>query len=188
MPSAYERKKQPEIVRQNLIDCAARIAAERGLADVTVQAVAAAAGVTKGGLLHHYPSKQALIDAVFTELLARLDRRIEASMKADTGGYGAFTRAYIDLSLALEPPSTREPWSALSVFMLSDVGLRKRWRDWLAGHLQRHADTDGDPALRVAHLAADGAWLSDLLHHETIGDRLALRAQLFALVGPPAGA
>lgn len=181
MASPYERKKQPELVRQSLLDCAGRIAVERGLTSVTVQAVADAAGVTKGGLLHHYPSKQALIDAVFAELLDGLDRSIDSSIARDAGGYGAFTRAYIDLSLAPEPPSTREPWSALSVFMLSDAALRKRWRDWLAGRLLRHADTDSDAGLRLARYAADGAWLSDLLHPETIGDRHALRAQLMAL-------
>ncbi len=48
MATAYNRKKQPELVRRTLLDCAAKLALEQGLAAVTVQAVSHAAGVTKG--------------------------------------------------------------------------------------------------------------------------------------------
>ncbi|RYG89090.1 MAG: TetR/AcrR family transcriptional regulator, partial [Alphaproteobacteria bacterium] len=72
--NAHKRKKQPELVRRALIDHAARLAVEQGLAAVTVQAVSDAAGVTKGGFMHHFPSKQALVDAVFTELIEIIDR------------------------------------------------------------------------------------------------------------------
>ena len=58
MVNAHHRKKQPEQVRRTLLDCAARIAAEQGIANVTVQAVAEAAGVTKGGLFHHFPEQK----------------------------------------------------------------------------------------------------------------------------------
>src|SRR5581483_4435078 len=52
--SAYTRAKQPEQVRRALLDCAATIAMDHGVSGITVQAVAAAAGVTKGGLFHHF--------------------------------------------------------------------------------------------------------------------------------------
>ena len=69
MSTAHERKKQPEVVRRALIDCAARLAVDRGLHAVTVQAVSDAAGVTKGGLFHHFPNKEKLIEAVFQDKL-----------------------------------------------------------------------------------------------------------------------
>jgi AcrR family transcriptional regulator len=76
--SAHHRKKQPEQVRRALLDCAAQIAAEQGAAAITIQAVAERAGVTKGGLLHHFDSKQALLAAVFSDLLEQMDREISA--------------------------------------------------------------------------------------------------------------
>jgi DNA-binding transcriptional regulator YbjK len=60
MANPYHRQKQPEAVRRALLEQAARLAVEQGVAAVTVQAIADAAGVTKGGLTHHFPSKQAL--------------------------------------------------------------------------------------------------------------------------------
>ena len=52
------------------MDEAKKLAIESGISAITVQAVASAAGVTKGGFLHHFPSKQALGLAVIDEILA----------------------------------------------------------------------------------------------------------------------
>ncbi|MGO7697024.1 TetR/AcrR family transcriptional regulator, partial [Rhizobium leguminosarum] len=62
--SPRNRKKQPDVVRQALLDCATKLALEHGLAAVSFQAVASAAGVTKGGLFHHFPYKRLLIGEV----------------------------------------------------------------------------------------------------------------------------
>ena len=84
MTSAYHRKKQPELVRRNLIEQAIRLMAEEGLHAVTVQAVSDAAGVSKGGFMHHFSSKHALVEAAFAELLAALDADLAARMAAVT--------------------------------------------------------------------------------------------------------
>ncbi|MEP0456590.1 MAG: helix-turn-helix domain-containing protein, partial [Roseibium sp.] len=68
MPEAHKRVKDPQAVRRRLMDEAKKLAIESGISAITVQAVASAAGVTKGGFLHHFPSKQALIDAIFEEV------------------------------------------------------------------------------------------------------------------------
>ena len=101
MDNAYQRKKQPEAVRRALLDQAARLAVEEGMAAVTVQAVSDAAGVTKGGFIHHFPSKQALIDAVFEELLDTLSDDLDRRLAADPQPYGSFTRAYVESVLEL---------------------------------------------------------------------------------------
>ena len=67
MNNAHQRPKEPVRVRRALLDAAQQIAVAQGLQNVTVQAVAQAAGVTKGGLLHHFASKQRLLDALFAE-------------------------------------------------------------------------------------------------------------------------
>lgn len=79
----WHRKKQPEQVRAALIQCAAELAARQGLTGVTVQAVSDAAGVTKGGFFHHFPHKQALLDAVFDAFMAEREQEIDALIAAD---------------------------------------------------------------------------------------------------------
>jgi AcrR family transcriptional regulator len=162
MEGGYTRKKQPELVRRALLDQAARLAVEQGLAAVTVQAVADAAGVTKGGFMHHFPSKQALVDAVFHQVLDTLDRELNERMAADPEPYGSFTRAYLESVFEMGQDTAGGPWATLSISMLTDPALRALWVRWFQARTDRHQATDSDMKLAVVRLAADGIWLADL--------------------------
>ncbi|MDH2404405.1 TetR family transcriptional regulator [Bradyrhizobium sp. SSUT18] len=180
--SAYTRAKQPEQVRRALLDCAAAIAMDHGVAGVTVQAVAAAAGVTKGGLFHHFGSKQALIEALFADLLARVDAEIDAAIEADPKPRGSFTRAYVNAVFTGKAFGFATPWAALSMVVVTDPPLRRLWNDWIKARLKRHHATDGTPELHVVRLAADGAWLSYVTTGQTrmSADLRAVHAGLLA--------
>jgi AcrR family transcriptional regulator len=175
LENAYKRKKQPELVRRALIEHAARLAVEQGLAAVTVQAVSDATGVTKGGFMHHFPSKQALVSAVFEELVEIIDRDIEARIATDGESYGVFTRAYLVSVFDVGLDADGGPWASLSMSWLTDPDLR----------LARHRDTDGDVQLAIVRLAADGLWVSDLAGIP-FGDRKRLRAELLQATRPTA--
>ncbi|KSB87772.1 hypothetical protein AS593_17850 [Caulobacter vibrioides] len=179
--TAYNRPKQPEQVRRALLEAAVALAEEQGLGGITVQAVADRAGVTKGGLFHHFGSKQALIDAVFDFMLEQMEETLDRLMAQDEGGYGAFTRAYVistfeccDMALSGQ---------ALTISMVPAPALRRRWRPWTAARLIRHADTDSNPRLHVVRLAADGYWFARVLHDGDPGSETpeALQARLIAM-------
>ncbi|MBD8163929.1 TetR/AcrR family transcriptional regulator [Erwinia persicina] len=178
----YKRKKQPEQVRAALIHSAAELAAMQGLAGVTVQAVAAAAGVTKGGFFHHFPHKQALLDAVFDHFMAENEQAIDRMMAADDLASGCFTRAYISVAFDDILQAEKSLSMPLSRSMMGSPELCERWAAWLAGRLQRHRDTDCEPQHEVARLAADGAWLAcSLGNSRGIRDPLTLKNYLLTL-------
>jgi AcrR family transcriptional regulator len=60
-----------EARRQLIVDAATRLVARNGSRGTSLAEIAAEAGVSQSGLLYHYPSKEALLNAV-------LDRRDEA--------------------------------------------------------------------------------------------------------------
>lgn len=185
MANAHSRKKQPEQVRRALIDCAAKLIEAHGLAGLTVQAVASAAGVTKGGLFHHFASKQALVEAMLADLLAQLDHEIDSAMAADPEPWGSFSRAYVDSMFVGGAFAIDSPWTALSIAMIVEPELRRIWADWLDARLRRHHDSDGDARLEIARLAADGAWLSLTMRSDgPTPETSHLRARLIALCQP----
>ncbi|WP_195918375.1 TetR/AcrR family transcriptional regulator [Erwinia sorbitola] len=178
----YKRKKQPEQVRAALIRCAAELAARSGLTGVTVQAVSAAAGVTKGGFFHHFPHKQALLDAVFASFLAENDQAIDRLMDADDLPSGRFTRAYIGVAFDDILQADKSLLIPLSLSMMASPELCERWAAWLAERLQRHQETDSLPQHEVARLAADGVWLAySLGNTHGIRDPLSLKNHLLTL-------
>ncbi|WP_260610677.1 TetR/AcrR family transcriptional regulator [Sphingomonas sp. IC081] len=159
--SDVRRGKDPARVRQALLEQTAKIAADEGLGAATVAAVARAAGVTKGGLFHHFPNRQALVFAMFDELLERLDRRIDDDMARDPMEHGRFTRSYVNLALSMDEHD-RLIWAGLMGSLVHDNALNGRWYGWLDKRLKRHASTDAGPVLQIVRLAVDGAWLAEL--------------------------
>lgn len=163
MAIAHHRKKDPAQVRRQLLEQAARLSVQEGLASVSLQGVATAAGVTKGGLLHHFPSKQALVEAMFTDFLATLDREIDEQIAADDDAYGCFSRAYVEAMFRQGDIGTDSVCAVLGIAMLTDPRLRELWAKWLAARLERHRSTDDGPELEVIRYAADGIWLADFM-------------------------
>jgi AcrR family transcriptional regulator len=164
MSTAHHRKKQPLLVRRQLLDVAARLASEQGMAAVTLDAVSGASGISKGGLLHHFPSKNALIEALFDSLIERLDAAIEEEMRADPLPHGRFTRGYLHACLSLrDQPQESRDWAQVTMVLLGEPRLRQRWRDWVRERSEEYVGTDSSVDAAIVRLATDGLWLADLL-------------------------
>ena len=97
MENAYQRKKEPELIRQKILAHAIQLSADKGVTGVSIQAVADLVGVSKGGVFHHFPSKQKLLEAMVITVLEHLDSVIDQFIQADDCEYGCFTRAYIEV-------------------------------------------------------------------------------------------
>ena len=77
--------------RQRLLDAAERVVVESGATHLTLDAVAKSAGVSKGGLLYHFPTKEALLEGMLArhfedvdaEVNKRLAKRTRKSSSAD---------------------------------------------------------------------------------------------------------
>lgn len=85
-----------------LLEAASTIIAEQGVDALTLDAVAQTAGVSKGGLLHHFASKEALIIRLIEYNFATFEADLAQSLdsKEPDGTPGRWTRAYIKVSFA----------------------------------------------------------------------------------------
>jgi AcrR family transcriptional regulator len=94
MATQAERREKTQAA---IVNAATRIFGERGFAATTMDDIAAAARVAKGAVYHHFPTKEALFEAVFEqvshELLADLDRIARAEKDA-LAAMAAGTQAY----------------------------------------------------------------------------------------------
>lgn len=175
------RKKQPDAVRRSLLDAALQLGYERGLAAVTVQAVAQRAGVTKGGLFHHFPSKEALFEGIFADFIEQLDGEIDKIIAEDQESHGTFTRAYIAVMLRSSDFTGDQQWAGLSAAFMADPVINQHWMGWMAGRLERHAETDDHPMLEIARYAADGVWYTFIGRLPQAGQIEDLTARLVAM-------
>jgi AcrR family transcriptional regulator len=184
MSDAHHRKKQPAVIRQQLLSVASRLASERGIGAVTLDAVAAASAVSKGGLLHHFPTKASLLEAMLDSLLDRLDATIDAQMRHDPMPHGRFTRAYLRAVIALrDRPEETEGWAQVTLALLTEPHLRQRWRDWVEKQSEDFVGTDSSIDAQLVRFATDGIWLADLVgsHESASGSQKVLVERLISL-------
>ena len=144
------------------MEAAAKVAVEDGLGGLTLDRVAQKAGVSKGGLMHHYPSRQALIDALFDTLLSMFQKNMDECMRNDPDGRGRFTRAYVKATaLPCGSPAESKLLGAFALAMSNDSRLAASWHGWLRSQLEKHDEDGSSVAGRMIRYAADGMWLED---------------------------
>lgn len=83
-----------------LLDAAEEVIQREGLGHLRLEAVARRAGLSKGGLLHHFPSKDALVDALVARRAAEWRAEVEAAIEAQPPGPGRVPRALLALCLS----------------------------------------------------------------------------------------
>jgi AcrR family transcriptional regulator len=60
--------------KETILDAAEAIVIESGASHMTLDAVAERSGISKGGLMYNYPTKEALLEAMIGRMTARFDQ------------------------------------------------------------------------------------------------------------------
>lgn len=177
--------------RTALLRAASTVVAERGYSALTLDAVGAATGVSKGGVLYHFPTKEALVAALVEELVTGFEEDQGAARDADPVAPGAWSRAYLTASTA---PAQGESEQLAAVALLAAIGYDPSLLDPIQ-HSYRHwverLDRDGLPGVdaHVVRLAVDGLWAAELfgLAPPDPTLRARIRARLAELAGADQG-
>jgi AcrR family transcriptional regulator len=99
-----KRAAQGRATRGQLVDVATGLFAEHGYEGTSVEAVLAAAGVSRGALYHHFAGKEALFEAVVTAATDRVTAELGQAVSGCTDPVDALrTAAVAWISLALDP-------------------------------------------------------------------------------------
>ena len=177
--------------KKSLLRAAATVVAERGYSALTLDAVGAATGVSKGGVLYHFPTKEALVVALVEELATGFDAEQVLAHDADPIAPGAWTRAYLTASAA---PAKDESEQLAVVALLAAVGYDPSLLAPIQGRYRRWVERLGDDGLpevdsHVVRLAADGLWAADLfgLAPPDAALRARIHARLSELASPNGG-
>jgi AcrR family transcriptional regulator len=93
-----------EATRGQLIAIATRMFAERGYEDTSIEAVLREAGVSRGSLYHHFPSKEALFEAVVKEVDENFGAQVLAAASGADGPVAVLRAGFLTtIRLAGDP-------------------------------------------------------------------------------------
>jgi AcrR family transcriptional regulator len=149
------RHDTAEVIQNRILDAAEELVCTRGIAGFTLDGVAQAAGVSKGGLLYHFRSKDSLIAGMQRRMASRLadtlreakagsEPVLQAFVRHLRGDYERGGRSFAPLLLAREREEPCEELQAVMACIAREGG---------------HGDGKGSTLLLLAAL---GLMLSSL--------------------------
>jgi AcrR family transcriptional regulator len=175
----------PGPARDRILNSAEARLLSVGPGGLVLDAIAADAGMSKGGLLYHFPNKEALVAALCARMLNRFDESLAGPRTPNSGSAatsaqpeapaparpngdtGAFARAYL-ASTVTDEGKPADNSAQLMAGLLATLGrdsahleaVRARFAEW---HQAFSDDGLDDTTAAIIRLAADGLWLSALL-------------------------
>ena len=100
-------EERTRATRRALITAARRQFESAGYAGTNLERVAELAGVTKGALYHHFPTKLALYDAVVVDIQDEIYSRAGRRANEAEDGWDRLVEAFVAFIEAASEPSTR---------------------------------------------------------------------------------
>lgn len=84
-----------QTVKNRILDAAGAIVAEKGAAHLTFDALVKKTGMSKGGILYHYHTKNALLEAMVNRMIDNFERHREQIKNTDTKSVLPDAKTYI---------------------------------------------------------------------------------------------
>ena len=157
-------KRKAADTRELIFQAASKILIDDGLSSLTLEQVAKEAGLSKGGLLYHFPNKAELIDAIFEYHNAIFEDRLVQLCHDEGDVPGAWLKAYAKASVEqIIDPRTASLYASLFAaeekYASAHALMRQKYVDW-----QDQVENSGvDPNWAMfLRLTVDGLWFSEM--------------------------
>ena len=149
--------------RERIFDAAERLVSEVGAGRLTLDAVAQAAGISKGGLLYHFPSKEALVSGLAQRYVRHLRSCIDDARETLPAEPAAQLKACV-LGMLGDDPRCKTLGAALLATAANDLTLLEVIRQHVAEQSQELAENPSAFArAAVVALAVDGLKMRESL-------------------------
>jgi AcrR family transcriptional regulator len=152
--------------RDKILEAAMNLVRTQGVAKLTVEGAAKAAGISKGGVLYHFPSKTDLVRAMLARVLEQWEALHASYLEREPEGPYRWMRSCVRATFDPDSPCCKDPLgTALLAGLAHDPELveplRMRYRHWM----EKSTENVSNPALvGVVALMGDG-----LAFHQLIG-------------------
>jgi AcrR family transcriptional regulator len=182
--------KSSSLTRETLLHAATQVILEKGVEALTLDAVARQASVSKGGLLYHFPNKNALVVGLGEQLIQEFEAALQAEFDQDDapGTPGQWVRAYIRSTLRMSGQTLALVARLTSLIVEMPPELLNAAEAYEQRCRQR-LDADGlDPTQAVIiQLAIDGLWFSEIFQLSALDEtrRTQVVERLLAMTRSP---
>ena len=151
---------RPPLAREKVLDAFEQILIEEGERAATMDATAKAAGVSKGGLLYHFGTKEALESAIIDRLRTLVAEDVAVMTAAPEGPIAYFLRTSVMANDPIDRAILATSRLAQGGDPVASDALRDVREQWAAA-LRPH--TKDGVALDLVMLVSDGLYFNNAL-------------------------
>ena len=178
-------KRSAAETRELIFAACGRILRRDGLTRLTLDTVAVEAGLSKGGLLYHFPSKLALLEALFQHHIDRFNSDLQRLVQTEEQGAGGWLRAYAKASIAeITDPDNASVFASLFAageqYPTVLAIMRRSYDEWQ----QQVEASPLDPAVALlVRMAVDGFWFTEMYQYAplSVEQRMAVLHEILRL-------
>lgn len=171
--------------REDILDAAQRVAVEKGAAKVSLDSVAREAGLTKGGVLYNFPSKEALIAGMLERLMDSYRPLVDSHQELFAGQHNPTLQSTLKI-IRDHNQADRNVSMAIMAAAAQNLSLLQPIREEITARFnQLCSETDNPDMAALLWAASEGLMLMDMLkmlpfdeaRRESLLDCLAERAK-----------
>lgn len=177
-----EKTRTSNQTREQIFKACSLILQRDGLTELTLQSVATEAGISKGGLLYHFQSKEALIEGLFEYHNDIFETRLRELVALEDDKPGAFLRAYAKASVEqMMDPDNASLYASLFAaeekYATAHKLMRQKYVAWQKAIDQTGLEPDWAMLLRFA---VDGLWFAEM--HQYAAPRPQQREKILNMI------
>lgn len=149
--------------QDKILNAAAELILEEGISNVTLEKIANRAEISKGGLLYHYRTKEALFQELNVAAIREFDEAIVRYLNEQPNGRGAYARAYALATIEdIQKGGTHRSSALISIFS-DHPEIMEIWKEGYS-RWQQQFDQDGLDweEAAVIRYVSDGLWFNEM--------------------------
>ena len=153
----YKKKKEPIENRKLILEAAIELANTLELSQISFDALSKKSGLSKGGIIHHFPTKESIFDTLFKENFEEYQNWIQDEMKSENLANPAIALLRVNLRRCNDD-NYRKLMKVIYKCLVNNEQYCKLWKEWFSEKIIKDLNEESEIKTLLGALAAIGLW------------------------------
>lgn len=153
----YKKKKDPIENRKLILEAAIELANTLELSQISFDALSKKCGLSKGGIIHHFPTKESIFDTLFKENFEEYQNWVQEELQSEKLANPAIALLRVTLRKCNDE-SYRKLMKVIYKCLVNNDQYCQLWNKWFSDFIIKDLDEDSEIKTLLGSLVAIGIW------------------------------
>lgn len=162
MNNNYKKKKEPIENRKLILEAVIDLANHLELSQISFDVLAKKCGLSKGGIIHHFPTKETIFDTLFKDSFEEYKHWIQEELASKKLKNPAIALISVAIKNSNDE-NYRKLTKVIFKCLVNNEQYSQLWNKWFTEYIINDLDEDTEIATLLGSLVAIGMWNVDAL-------------------------